>query len=80
MFENAYFSVQVIPPVGPRLLDASLLFEQGSLDDGTQNAERHRDTMIVIAAYAHVLIQLRYWPAIDLQTVVEFLGCNSELS
>ena len=45
---SAYLILQIVPPVRPRLFDTSFLFEDRFLDHGTQNAECHSDSVVVI--------------------------------
>jgi hypothetical protein len=43
-----YLVLQVIPPIGPRLLDAPLFLDDGAIDDSRKHGKRHRDTMVVV--------------------------------
>ena len=71
--------LKIIPPVGPGLLNATLLLEDGILDHCSKHTECHRDTVIVVAVNAAAFLKLLEGLAVDLETVIELLGLNAEL-
>jgi len=56
---SVYLILQVVPPVWPSLFDTPFLFENRLFDHGAQNAERHGDSVVVIAVNANS--GLEFW-------------------
>lgn len=57
-YEEVYLVLEIIPPVGPSLLNTTFLLDNGVLDGSTKNAERHSNTMVIVAVDASTLLQL----------------------
>lgn len=70
--------LQVIPPVRPSLFNASLLLNDGAVDNCAQNTEGHGHTMVIVAMNASALPEVLYGFAIDFEAIGEFFGLNSE--
>ena len=70
---------EVVPPVGPSLLNATLLLDDRIFNHTAQDAEGHRDTMIIVAVDAGAFLQFRDGLAIDLQAIIKLLRLDSEL-
>ena len=73
-----YLVDEVIPPVGPRLLHTALLLDDCLLHRASQHAERHRDTVIVIAVHADTLLELGDRLPVYLQAIVQLLRLHAE--
>jgi len=71
--------LEIIPPIRPSLLYASLFLNDRIFNHRTQYAERHGDTMIIIAMNTDTPLQLYYRPSSDLEAIVEFDGFDAEL-
>ena len=76
----AYLVDEVIPPVGPRLLDAALLLDNSTSDGRSEDAERHRDTVVIVAVHTNAFPQLPDRFAINLQAIFQFLRFDPKLS
>ena len=74
-----YLVNEVIPPVGPRLLHTALFLDDSLLHRAAEHAERHRNTVIVIAVHADALLELRDRFPVYLQPVVQLLRLHTEL-
>ena len=75
----AYLVLEVIPPVGPGLLNTALLLEDGVLDHCAEHTEGHGDTVVIVAVDAAAVLEFLERLAVDLETVIELLGLNAEL-
>ena len=77
--KRIYLVFEVVPPIRPGLLDASLLLYYGTSNNGAQNTESHSHAMIVITMNTGTILQI--WDSFsnDLEPIVEFNGLNSEL-
>ena len=71
--------LKIIPPIRPSFLHASLLLENGAVDNSAKHAEGHGNTVVVVAVNTHAFLQFRYRSSLHLETVVELLGLNSKL-
>ena len=71
--------LEIIPPVWPCLLNASLLLDDSVFDHTTKDAERHRNTMIVIAMHTGTLFQLGDGFSVDLKSIVQLLRFHTKL-
>jgi len=58
--------LQVIPPIWPRLLDASLFFHDRTLYHTAKDAESHRNSMVIVAVNYDIALQLVHRFPIDL--------------
>jgi hypothetical protein len=73
-----YLVLQIIPPVGPRLFDATFLLDNRIWYNGTQDAERHRDTVVVIAMYDRTTGEGVEWATVHLKSIIQFFGLHAE--
>lgn len=78
--EEKYLVLEVIPPVGPSLLNTTFLLDNGVLDGSTENTESHSDTMVIIAVHTNALFELLDRTSVDLQPIVQLLCLDAELS
>lgn len=76
---EVHLVLEIVPPVRPRLLHATLLLDDCIIDDTAKNAECHRDTMVIVAVDAGTLLELSQWLPIDLQTIVQLSRLHAEL-
>ena len=67
---SAYLILQVVPPVRPSLLDTSFLFENRLFDHGTQNAERHGDTVVVVTVNADSGLEFGDGLPVNLEAII----------
>lgn len=72
--------LQIIPPVWPRLLNAALLLDDGVRYDGTQDTERHRNAVVVVAVNARATGEGVDRATIYLKPVIQFFGLDTEFS
>jgi len=70
--------LQIIPPVWPRLLDTTLLLDGCVWHDGTQDAERHRNAVVVIAVHAHATGEGAEWATVYLEPIIQLFGLHAE--
>lgn len=78
-YDKVYLVLEVIPPVGPSLLDTTFLLDDGVLDGSTKNTESHSNTMIIVAMDASALLELLDRTSINLQPIVQLLRLDTEL-
>lgn len=71
--------LQVVPPVRPRLSNASFLFQHGTFNDRSKDRKRHSNSMIIVAMDARILVELFNRLAVNLQTIIELLRLNTKL-
>jgi len=74
-----YLILQVVEEVGPGLLDTTLLLDDGLLDDTRQDAERHGDTVVVVAVNRGASLERLLILAEDDDPVVKLVGLNTKL-
>ena len=67
---SIYLVLQVVPPVRPSLLNTSFLFEDRLLDHGTQNAERHSDSVVVVTVNADSGLEFGDGLPVNLEAIV----------
>ena len=71
--------LEVVPPVGPRLLNTSLLLDDRVLDDSAENTECHRNSVVIVAVHADAPLELRNRFPYDFKTIIEFDAVDAEL-
>lgn len=67
---SVYLILQVVPPVRPSLLDASLLFENRLFDDCTQNAKRHCYSVVVVTVNAGPGLEFGNGLPVNFETII----------
>lgn len=76
--KQIYLVFEVVPPVRPGLLNASLLLYYGVSNNGAQDTEGHSHTMIIVTMNTGTILQLWDTFSNDLEPIVELNGLNSE--
>jgi len=67
---SIYLVLQVVPPVRPSFLNTSFLFEDRLLDNGTQNAECHSDSVVIITVNADSGLEFGDGLPVNLEAIV----------
>ncbi|KAI3485871.1 hypothetical protein L1887_50669 [Cichorium endivia] len=79
MGTDAKLALEVIPPVGPGLLDTALLLENGTGSQACEHGEGHGDAMVVVAVDTNVGAELTVVDAKDLEAILVLFGVDAEL-
>jgi hypothetical protein len=74
-----YLVREVIPPVRPCFLHATLLFQDRARNNAGQDGKGHRHPVVIVTMHRHILVQSRDRLPVDFQPVVQFLGLDTKL-
>jgi hypothetical protein len=78
--EESNLVLQIIPPVGPCLLNAAFLLNDCVGYDSTEDAERHRNAVVVVAVYARATGEGVERATVYFKPIIQLFGLDPEFS